>query len=238
MASVSESPRGEEVMNLLSARSNYDLIIFDLDGTLIDSRLDLANSVNYARTRLGMPILPNELIYSYVGDGAAMLIRRAFGREPSEAELHEALEIFLGHHRLHLLDNTVLYPGVLEALNALHSLTLAVLTNKPVNPSNAILIGLGVKERFAVVYGGNSFEQKKPDPMGVHKILEEMSISRERTLMVGDSRIDIQTGFNAQIATCGVTYGLASDTLAEARPDFLIHDLRELARIVYPEFRG
>jgi phosphoglycolate phosphatase len=238
MASVSESPRGEEVMNLLSARSNYDLIIFDLDGTLIDSRLDLANSVNYARTRLGMPILPNELIYSYVGDGASMLIRRAFGREPSEAELHEALEIFLGHYRLHLLDNTVLYPGVLEALNALHSLTLAVLTNKPVNPSNAILIGLGVKERFAVVYGGNSFEQKKPDPMGVHKILEETSISRERTLMVGDSRIDIQTGSNAQIATCGVTYGLASETVAEARPDFLIHDLRELVTIVYPEFRG
>src|SRR5262245_28759527 len=148
-------------------KSNYDLIIFDLDGTLIDSRIDLANSVNHTRVRLGMTLLPNELIYSYVGDGASMLIRRAFGREPTETELKEALEIFLAHYKLHLLDNTVLYPGVLEALDSLGSATLAVLTNKPVNPSNTILEGLGVKERFAVVYGGNSFEQKKPDPIGV-----------------------------------------------------------------------
>lgn len=221
-------------MNLSSAgKSNYDLIIFDLDGTLIDSRLDLANSVNHTRAQLGMSILPNELIYSYVGDGASMLIRRALGREPAEAELKEALEIFLRHYKQHLLDNTVLYPGVSEALEGLGSLTLAVLTNKPVNPSHAILTGLGVNERFALVYGGNSFEQKKPNPVGVHKILEDTGISRERALMVGDSRIDIETGSNAQIATCGVTYGLASETLTEANPDFLIDDPRELLRIVY-----
>ena len=216
-----------------SRRSNYDVIIFDLDGTLIDSRVDLANSVNYTRVRLGMSLLPNELIYSYVGDGASMLIRRAFGREPTEAELKEALEIFLAHYKLHLLDHTVLYPGVLEALEGLASLNLAVLTNKPINPTNIILEGLGVKEKFAVVYGGNSFEQKKPDPIGVHKILKDTGTFRERTLMVGDSRIDIETGANAQIATCGVTYGLASDTLAEASPDFLINDPRELLGIVY-----
>jgi len=216
-----------------SRRSNYDVIIFDLDGTLIDSRVDLANSVNYTRVRLGMSLLPNELIYSYVGDGASMLIRRAFGREPTEAELKEALEIFLAHYKLHLLDHTVLYPGVLEALEGLASLNLAVLTNKPINPTNIILEGLGVKEKFAVIYGGNSFEQKKPDPIGVHKILKDTGTFRERTLMVGDSRIDIETGANAQIATCGVTYGLASDTLAEASPDFLINDPRELLGIVY-----
>jgi phosphoglycolate phosphatase len=216
-----------------SRKSNYDVIIFDLDGTLIDSRVDLANSVNYTRVRLGMSRLPNELIYSYVGDGASMLIRRAFGREPTEAELKEALEIFLAHYKLHLLDHTVLYPGVLEALEGLASLNLAVLTNKPINPTNIILEGLGVKEKFAVIYGGNSFEQKKPDPIGVHKILKDTGTFRERTLMVGDSRIDIETGANAQIATCGVTYGLASDTLAEASPDFLINDPRELLGIVY-----
>jgi phosphoglycolate phosphatase len=216
-----------------SRKSNYDVIIFDLDGTLIDSRVDLANSVNYTRVRLGMSLLPNELIYSYVGDGASMLIRRAFGREPTEAELKEALEIFLAHYKLHLLDHTVLYPGVIEALEGLASLNLAVLTNKPINPTNIILEGLGVKEKFAVVYGGNSFEQKKPDPIGVLKILKDTGTFRERTLMVGDSRIDIETGANAQIATCGVTYGLASDTLAEASPDFLINDPRELLGIVY-----
>ena len=216
-----------------SRKSNYDVIIFDLDGTLIDSRVDLANSVNYTRVRLGMSLLPNELIYSYVGDGASMLIRRAFGREPTEDELKEALEIFLAHYKLHLLDHTVLYPGVLEALEGLASLNLAVLTNKPINPTNIILEGLGVKEKFAVIYGGNSFEQKKPDPIGVHKILKDTGTFRERTLMVGDSRIDIETGANAQIATCGVTYGLASDTLAGASPDFLINDPRELVGIVY-----
>jgi phosphoglycolate phosphatase len=221
-------------MNLPSEKNpRYDVVIFDLDGTLIDSRLDLANSVNYTRVRLGMSILPNELIYSYVGDGASMLIRRAFGREPSEAELTEALQIFIEHYQLHLLDNTVLYPGVLEALQGLRSLTLAVLTNKPVNPSNAILRGLGVREKFALVYGGNSFEQKKPDPVGIHRILEDSRAPRARALIVGDSRIDIETGRNAQISTCGVTYGLASETLAEAHPDFLIDDLRNLLGIVY-----
>jgi phosphoglycolate phosphatase len=222
-------------MNFSSqTKSNYDLVIFDLDGTLIDSRLDLANSVNHTRVQLGMSLLPNELIYSYVGDGASMLIRRAFGREPDEAELKQALEIFLRHYKEHLLDNTVLYAGVSEALEGLGSLTLAVLTNKPVNPSHVILSGLGVSERFALVYGGNSFEQKKPNPVGIHKILEDTGTSRERALMVGDSRIDIETGLNAGIATCGVTYGLASDTLAGAHPDFLIDDLRELFKIAYP----
>lgn len=217
----------------LLEESNYDVVIFDLDGTLIDSRLDLANSVNYTRTRLGMSILPNELIYSYVGDGASTLIRRAFGREPTEAELKDALDVFIEHYKLHLLDNTVLYPGVLEALEGLASLTLTVLTNKPINPTNSILRGLGVREKFALVYGGNSFEQKKPDPVGIHKILEDSSASRARALIVGDSRIDVETGRNAQIATCGVTYGLASETLAEADPDFLIDDPRELLGIVY-----
>lgn len=216
-------------------RSNYDLLIFDLDGTLIDSRLDLANSVNYTRLQLGLPKLQNELIYSYVGDGASILIRRALGREPDEAEVKQALEMFLQHYKRHLLDNTVLYPGVREALDRLDSLTLAVLTNKPVDPSNVILKGLRVQDKFAVVYGGNSFEQKKPDPIGIHKILEDTRVSRARALMVGDSRVDIQTGRNAQIATCGVTYGLASDTLSEAKPDFVIGDMRELLRIVYSE---
>jgi phosphoglycolate phosphatase len=221
-------------MNLgLKQKSNFDVIIFDLDGTLIDSRIDLANSVNYARLQFGMSLLPNELIYSYVGDGAAMLIRRAFGREPAETELKQALEIFLAHYKLHLLDNTVLYPGVPEALEGLASVKLAVLTNKPVNPSNMILQGLGVKEKFTVVYGGNSFEQKKPDPVGVLKILENTGVLKERALMVGDSRIDVETGANAQIVTCGVTYGLASDSLAQANPDFLIDDLRNLLKIVY-----
>jgi len=215
--------------------SVYDVIIFDLDGTLVDSRLDLVNSVNFTRVRMGMPVIESSRIYSYVGDGAPMLIRRALGPEVIGAEVTQALEIFLEHYRLHLLDNTTLYPGVREALDQLDSLTLAVLTNKPVNATKAILKGLGILDEFAAVYGGNSFEQKKPYPIGINKILQDSRIHKERALIVGDSRVDVQTGRNAGIATCGVTYGLASETLNDPKPDYLISNMRELPIIVYPK---
>jgi phosphoglycolate phosphatase len=214
--------------------ANYDLVIFDLDGTLIDSKLDLANSVNFTREQMGLSVLEHRLIFSYIGDGATMLIRRAMGEGLSELDVQGALEIFLAHYRKHLLDHTTLYPGVAEALDALRPLKLAVLTNKPLRPTEAILQGLHIEDLFAVVYGGNSFEQKKPHPVGIQQILNDTGTARERTVMVGDSYIDIQTGRNAAVATCGVTYGLASDTLHEPRPDFLIDDLRQLSRIVYP----
>jgi len=218
-----------------SNRAHYDLIIFDLDGTLIDSKLDLANSVNFTRQEMGLPVLEHRLIFSYIGDGATMLIRRAMGEGLGELDIQRALEIFLSHYREHLLDNTTLYPGVAETLDALKSLHLAVLTNKPLRPTQAILQGLQVHDRFAVVYGGNSFDQKKPHPVGIEQILSDTGVAREQTLMVGDSYIDIQTGCNAAVATCGVTYGLASDTLHEPKPNFLIDDLRQLSRIVFPE---
>ena len=213
--------------------ANYDLVIFDLDGTLIDSKLDLANSVNFTRQQMGLSVLEHRLIFSYIGDGATMLIRRAMGEGPGESDVQRALEIFLAHYREHLLDNTTLYPGVAEALDALQSLKLAVLTNKPLRPTQAILQGLQIYNRFAVIYGGNSFDQKKPHPVGIVQILSDTGTARERTVMVGDSYIDIQTGRNAAVATCGVTYGLASDTLHEPKPDFLVDDLRQLSRIVY-----
>ncbi|MEW5977233.1 MAG: HAD-IA family hydrolase [Acidobacteriota bacterium] len=219
-------------MTLSPTHSRYDLIIFDLDGTLIDSCLDLANSVNHARVRMGMPPLENEIIYSYVGDGASMLIQRSLGSNPEPARVETALGIFLEHYKLHLLDNTVLYPGVRETLAQLGHLTLAVLTNKPINPTRTILEGLAVLDRFASVYGGNSFEQKKPDPVGVYQILDDTGVVKERCLLVGDSRIDIETGRNAGVATCAVTYGLASKTLSDSRPDYIIDNMRQLPAIV------
>ncbi len=216
----------------------YDVIIFDLDGTLINSCLDLANSVNFTRVQMGLRSLDNELIYNYIGDGASMLIRRALGPDASEALVNQALEIFLGHYKDHLLDNTVLYPGVKEALDELESVTLAVLTNKPLNPSSVILEGLGVREKFAWVYGGNSFGEKKPDPVGIYRILESARVSKERAIMVGDSWVDVKTGHNAGITACGVTYGLASHTLHEIQPDYLIDDLRALVGIVNGHSKG
>src|SRR5690349_18864198 len=183
-----------------------ELLIFDLDGTLIDSRLDLATAVNATRRHMGMEELSNERVYSYVGNGAPVLIRRAMGEQATEAELQEALEYFLEFYRDHDLDHTVLYPGVKESLDRFRAAgkQMAVLTNKPVRMSRHIVEGLGVGGHFFQVYGGNSFEFKKPSPVGVLALMREAAATRESTMMVGDSSVDVQTARNAGIRCCGV----------------------------------
>jgi phosphoglycolate phosphatase len=211
-----------------------DLLIFDLDGTLINSKLDLAHAVNATRKMLGMPPLEHEIIYSYVGNGAPLLIRRAIGPEASEEQLQQSLDFFLAYYRDHMLDYTVLYRGVKETLDALRSrgCEMAVLTNKPVRISKAIVDGLGVGEHFSHVYGGNSFEQKKPHPIGVDTLLIETATDRSRALMIGDSSVDIQTARNAGIAACGVTYGFQPESLITDPPDFLIDRMEQLLDVI------
>ncbi len=209
----------------------FDLIVFDLDGTLIDSKLDLANSVNFTRIQMGLSQLDNSLIYDYIGDGAITLVRRAMGEGLDETQVQRALEIFLEHYRGHLLDNTVLYQGVKETIEKLSSVTLAVLTNKPVNLTHSILAGLGLHGRFAWVHGGDSFRHKKPNPIGLKAILHSTQIPPERTLMVGDSYIDIQTGQQAGVFTCGVSYGLGGKALGNSLPDYLIDRFDQLPEI-------
>ncbi|MEO8594684.1 MAG: HAD-IIIA family hydrolase [Candidatus Solibacter sp.] len=208
-----------------------DLLIFDLDGTLIDSKLDLAHAVNATRAHMGLPALDHERVYSYVGNGAPVLIRRAMGAQASEPEVQEALEFFLEYYRDHYLDYTTLYPGVRESLARLHKAgkRMAVLTNKPVKISRAILDGLGVGGNFFQVYGGNSFDMKKPDPIGVHTLMRETGITAERAVMIGDSSVDIQTARNAGIQAYGVTYGFAPETLTEPAPDRLADRMEEVA---------
>jgi phosphoglycolate phosphatase len=214
-----------------------DLLIFDLDGTLIDSKLDLAHSVNATRNFMGMTPLDHELVFSYVGNGAPVLIRRALGEQASEEDVRKGLEFFLAYYREHMLDYTRLYPGVREALDRLRDggVTMAVLTNKPVRISQAILDGLGVGGHFFRVYGGNSFEQKKPDPVGVAKLVEEAGAARERTMMVGDSSVDVRTARNAGIRACGVRYGFQPETLEQEPPDLLVDRMEQLADIVLGE---
>lgn len=208
-----------------------ELVIFDLDGTLIDSKLDLANAVNAARAHLGLPPIDNQLVYSYVGDGAPVLIRRALGPEAGEEQIAKALQFFYDYYREHMLDHTRLYPGVPEALDQLRreGVKMAVLTNKPVRFSQALVEGLGLGGHFFRVYGGNSFEQKKPHPEGVEKLIAESGAVRERTLMVGDSAVDVRTARNAGIVVCGVTYGFQPEGFDGEPPDFLVDTLEELA---------
>lgn len=210
--------------------SGMDLVIFDLDGTLVDSKLDLAHAVNATRAHMGLTSLEHELIYSYVGNGAPVLMRRAMGPEAPEAEVERALEFFLEYYREHMLDYTVLYPGVAETLQRLDNGTrrLAVLTNKPVRISVGILDGLGVGRHFFRVYGGNSFAQKKPHPIGVDTLLRESGAAKDRALMVGDSGVDIRTARNAGILSCGVTYGFQPESLESDPPDYLIERMEQI----------
>lgn len=212
------------------------LLIFDLDGTLIDSRLDLIHSVNAMLRHFKRPELPGEVIASYVGDGAPMLIRRAMGDPQDEHFLKGALDFFLSYYHAHKLDNTHVYAGIKDSLSAIRGSNgirreMAVLSNKPVNPSRAIVEALGLAEYFVHVYGGNSFPTKKPDPLGARTLLEQTRTRPEEALIVGDSSIDVITGRNAGVWTCGVTYGFAPHTLCEAPPDVVLDKPQELAEL-------
>jgi phosphoglycolate phosphatase len=204
------------------------LLIFDLDGTLVDSRTDLANSVNAMLRHYGRHELPPDVIASYIGDGAPMLVRRSLGDPKDEHFLHEALKYFLDYYREHKLDHTYVYDGVFPALRALrhgangHPRTMAVLSNKPVGPSRAIIQSLGLGDFFFRVYGGNSFETKKPDPLGIESLLREAQVSKDECVMIGDSDVDVVTARNAEIYAIGCTYGLAPHTLQAAPPDALV----------------
>lgn len=215
------------------------LLVFDLDGTLIDSSLDLCNSVNAALEHVGKPTLPHALIASYIGDGAAMLVRRALGdpgdldSAPDDTHLFErTFHFFLEYYRMHKLDNTLTYSGVLETLGALRAahpaLPMAVLTNKPVNPSRQICAALGLTPFFFQNYGGNSFATKKPDPEGLNELIAEASaligekISAGETVMIGDSDVDVLTAKRAGARSIGCAYGLAPHTLAAAQPDVTV----------------
>ncbi len=169
-----------------------DLIIFDLDGTLIDSKLDLATSVNEVLTLQGRLPLPNETIYGYVGNGVRHLIERSLG-DATPSEVDRTLEMFAPIYRSHLLDTTQPYDGVRSALETLQGgPTLAVLSNKPHPMSVAALEGLNLASYFQFIFGGDSFPNRKPDPIGIETLLKETAAAREKTLMVGDSRVRLR----------------------------------------------
>src|SRR6266481_3634914 len=214
------------------------LLIFDLDGTLVDSREDLANSVNAMLTHFGKKELPHEVIASYIGDGAPMLVRRSLGDPDDENFVQDAVLYFMAYYREHKLDNTYVYEGIKDSLDAIQNsrngdpFKMAVLSNKPVGPSRAIVDALGLGPYFFQVYGGNSFHTKKPDPAGVQALVEESGVQAEETVIIGDSDIDVLTARNAGIYSVGVTYGLAPHTLEDAPPDVLIDKPQELALVL------
>src|SRR5579859_834935 len=207
-------------------------LVFDLDGTLIDSKMDLVNSVNATLRELKREALPTDLVASYVGSGAPVLIRRALGGNPSEEELKRALAFFLVHYEEHKLDQTRLYPGVAETLAELKSLPMSVLTNKPVKISVKILEGLGVSQYFRSIYGGNSFETKKPDPAGANHVLNELNVLPTDAAMVGDSEVDVQTARNSGMKSAIVNFGFGIHDRAAHPADVYVDRFEELLGLV------
>ncbi|MDE1154472.1 MAG: HAD hydrolase-like protein [Acidobacteriaceae bacterium] len=220
--------------------SSLRLLVFDLDGTLIDSSEDLTNSVNAMLVHLGKSPLPHAVISSYIGDGAAMLVRRALG-DPGDAdsaapahdeEFQTAFRYFLSYYREHKLDNTRPYPGVLDALQTLRALfpnaSMAILTNKPVGPSRDICDALGLSPYFFQNYGGDSFPTKKPDPTGLLQLIQEASALQgqpllpDEVVMIGDSDVDVLTARRASTRALGCSYGLAPYSLTLAEPDSIV----------------
>jgi phosphoglycolate phosphatase len=210
-------------------------LIFDLDGTLIDSKLDLIHAVNATLTEMGRATLSDEVISSYIGHGAPMLMSRALGGVAKEDELARGLGYFLEYYEAHKLDNTCLYPGVTETLAKLsdHRIAMAVLTNKPVKISVRILEALGIAKYFQAIYGGNSFETKKPDPLGAQSILSELKVKNAAdSMMIGDSEVDIQTARNAGMIATAVNYGFGVHDRAQHPADIYLERFSELPQIV------
>jgi phosphoglycolate phosphatase len=210
-------------------------LVFDLDGTLIDSKRDLALSVNATLEHMGRAPLESERIYGYVGHGAPMLVRRALGLGARDTEVEEGHAYFLSYYRAHMLDNTVTYPGVRKGLELLKDHLMAVLTNKPVRFSQEILRGLGIAHYFRYVYGGNSFATKKPDPEGMNVLLRDFGASPREAMIVGDSEVDVRTAQNAGTWSCGVSYGLGTEGLRLNAPDLMLDSLAELPAFLVRE---
>lgn len=222
------------------------LLVFDLDGTLIDSARDLCNSVNATLAHFGREPLHDTAVAGFIGDGALMLVRRAFeqgnrnGSPVDENFLAQAYAYFLDYYREHKLDFTYAYAGVIEALTALRTFpdgrarSMSVLTNKPVRPAQAICDALELGSFFTHVYGGNSFAVKKPDPLGLRTLMDEAGALPEETVMIGDSEVDVLTARNAGAWSIGCTFGLSPESLLVNPPDVLVDSAEDWTAALHP----
>ncbi len=215
------------------------LFLFDLDGTLIDSKGDIASSLNLALVRAGLVDLPPSRIAGFIGDGVRKLVERALREalngEPDEPLLLRVMNLYLQEYGAHLLDTTRLFEGVEEALQSLRWAQLAVVTNKPERFSRQILDALGVGHRFRLVLGGDSTRLRKPDPAPLLEAINRCGVHPADSVMVGDSPVDVQAGKAARAMTCGIASSdVEREKLGAAGCDLLITDMRELTDLFCP----
>lgn len=216
---------------------SYQCLLFDLDGTLVDSRADLINSVNLMLLELGRETLPGARVIKYVGEGARLLVERALradlnGAAPSY-DVDLAVEVFRRHYREHLLDQTRVYPEVEQTLARLEHIPKAVVTNKPYELTMALLEGVGLLSYFKVVFGGDSLAERKPSPMMLIEAARRCGAHPSECLMIGDSRVDVEAGRTASMKTCGYVPGFRGRTeLVDAGVDYVIERFSELCALV------
>lgn len=215
----------------------FKCLLFDLDGTLIDSRDDLADSVNLTLSELKLESLPSETIYNFIGEGVLNLVSRSIsmslGKESDKDFAEKGVEIFRKHYAENLVTKTKLYEDVAETLEKLSDFPKAVITNKPHDFSVKILEGLGILQHFKIVCGGDSFPERKPSPVPLVQTAKSLNFLPEDCLMVGDSWVDIEAGKNARMKTCGCIYGFrGKDELEKAKADFLIEKFAGVPQIL------
>jgi len=209
-------------------KKSLQLVMFDLDGTLADTGRDLADSVNFTRREFSLLPLPDRAVYANVGRGVEHLLKQSLP-EAGPDRFPQVMRVFLAYYEAHLLERTVLYPGVVEVLRYFSGKRRAVVSNKMHRLTVAVVQGLGVAAEFDAILGGDSVAEKKPHPGMLQLVLEQFQISRDDALIVGDGDTDIEAGKRAGVITCGVTYGLGDqDAVRAARPDFTIDSIAEL----------
>jgi phosphoglycolate phosphatase len=205
-------------------------LLFDLDGTLIDSSADIAASANHLRLELGLEALDPQLIATYIGDGLEALVRRVLGKEEVAAEA----QLFKAYYHEHCVDSTRFYPAVEETIRALHSraYAMAVVTNKPERISVRILEQLGVGSLFGCVIGGNSTAKKKPDPEPLQLACQKLGVDLRTSCMIGDSRVDVEAGHNAGVPALALLGGIGDEALLKASaPERILSSFSELTQI-------
>ncbi len=209
-----------------------ELLIFDLDGTLVNTLGDLAAAVNFALEKLNCKTVTVTDVKKYVGDGARKLLERALNDQAAQ-KLDAAMELFYSYYGAHLSDQTVLYPGVLEILTYFSNVKKVILTNKPQKFTLPLLEQLGLAAHFEFAIGGGMEIPLKPAPDGILSILKKTNISPQMAIMIGDSPSDVLAGKAAGIQSCAVSYGYRpAASLRAQKPDFLIDTILDLKLLI------
>ena len=211
----------------------YGFLMFDLDGTLVDSRKDIALSVNLTLDEFNLPHRPPEVIYGFIGGGMHNLIRRSLP-DGMESLVEEGVDVFWGIYREHVLDTTRLYPGIMDALELLSGgHRLAVVTNKPHAHTQLILKGLGIAGLFVTVHGWKMGLPVKPDPTLLRMAMEDAGAMEEDTLMIGDSTNDVLAAKAAGIKCCAVGYGYGTkEKNLAAGADIIAENVEDIVRLL------